>query len=57
MWRKNLMNDNIVKHMIDFIEEKEKQLQASKFSSDNQMKSDVVKAIIDELEREIKDED
>ena len=57
MWRKNLMNDNIVKHMIDFIEEKEKQLQSSKFSSDNQMKSDVVKAIIDELEREIKDED
>ncbi len=57
MWRKNLMNDNIVKHMIDFIEEKEKQLQASKFSNDNQMKSDVVKAIIDELEREIKDED
>lgn len=51
------MNDNIVKHMIDFIEEKEKQLQASKFSSDNQMKSDVVKAIIDELEREVKDED
>jgi len=51
------MNDNIVKHMIDFIEEKEKQLQASKFSNDNQMKSDVVKAIIDELEREIKDED
>ncbi len=51
------MNDNIVKHMIEFIEEKEKQLQAAKFSNDNQMKSDLVKMIIDELEREVKDED
>ena len=51
------MNDNIVKHMIDFIEEKEKQLQASKFANDNQAKADVVKSILDELERETKNED
>jgi len=51
------MNDNIVKYMIEFIEEKEKQLQASKFINENQSKSDVVKSIIDELERKIKDED
>lgn len=57
MWRKNQMNDNIVRYMIDFIEEKEKQLQASKFMNENKAKSDVVKSIIDELERKVKDED
>ena len=57
IWRKNQMNNNIIKYMIEFIEEKEKQLQASKFINENQSKSDVVKSIIDELERKIKDED
>lgn len=51
------MNDNIVNYMIKFVEEKEKQLQASKFINENQSKSDVVKSIIDELERKIKNED
>lgn len=50
------MNDKIVEHMIEFIEEKEKQLQASKFANDNQARADVVKTIIDELEREIGNE-
>lgn len=57
IWRKNQMNDNIVNYMIKFVEEKEKQLQASKFINENQSKSDVVKSIIDELERKIKNED
>lgn len=50
------MNDAVQK-MIKFIEEKERQLQAEKFSNDSQLKNDVVKAILDELEKEISNED
>jgi hypothetical protein len=45
------MNDqNVVQHMITFIEDKERQVQSSKFSSATQNKSDIVKSILDELE-------
>lgn len=52
------MNENdVVKIMIEFIEDKERQLQAEKFSSDSQAKNDVVKSILDKLDKEIKNED
>ena len=37
--------------MINFIEKKERELQANKMSVDSQVKNDVVKMILDELER------
>ena len=52
------MNEQeIVSGMITFIEEKERQLQVSKTTSDSQAKNDVVKSILDELERVTADED
>lgn len=57
MWRKIWMSDEkIVQHMIDFIDEKEREIQAKKLSNDVQAKNDVVKAILKELERETSDE-
>ena len=51
------MNDEkIVNNMINFIEEKEKEIPQSKLKSDSQLKTDVVKSILDKLESEIKDE-
>ena len=45
------MNErDIVNKMISFIEEKERQLQLNKLTAD-QAKSDIVKSILDELER------
>lgn len=40
-----------VRHLITFIEEKERQLQSNRLTSDNQVKNDIVKSILDELER------
>lgn len=58
IWRKPLMNETrIVKNMISFIEEKEHNLQAEKLSKDTQAKSDIIKAILDKLERETINED
>lgn len=53
------MNNNevIVKHMIDYIENKERQLQIDKLSNDQQAKNSIVKSILDELERNTKNED
>lgn len=52
------MNEQaVVDKMIAFIEEKERELQANKMSADNHAKNDVVKSIMDELEREITNED
>lgn len=52
------MNEQaVINKMIDFIEGKERELQANKMSADNHAKSDVVKMIIDELERETTNED
>ena len=52
------MNDQeIVQHMIEFVEQKERQFQSNKFITEQQAKNDVVKAIQDELERVTKNED
>lgn len=51
------MNEKeIVTAMISFIENKERELQSSKMSVDTQTKNDVVKSILDELERVTADE-
>lgn len=51
------MNEQaIVDKMIDFIEKKERELQTNKMSADNYAKNDVVKSIMDELERETTNE-
>ncbi len=47
-----MSKEQAVQHMVAFIEKKERELQARKFSVDvQQAKSDVVKSIMDELER------
>ena len=51
------MNEQkIIENMIQFIENKEKNLQQEKLLSTNQIRNDVVKAIIDKLEEEIDNE-
>ena len=51
------MNEReIVDKMITFVEEKERQNQLGKLTAD-QAKSDIVKSILDELERVSADED
>lgn len=42
---------DVVADMIAFIENKERELQFSKMSADTQARNDVVKSILDELER------
>ena len=50
------MNDvNIVKHMIDFVEEKEKEFLSNNLTG-SQNRTDVVNSIIKALERELEDE-
>lgn len=56
IWRLIWMNkEEAVKDMIVFIEEKERELQSNKMTAD-QARSDVVKAILDELDRVTSDE-
>lgn len=56
-WRNRQMsNDQIAEKMIEFIQEKERQLQVNKLATDGTAKTDIVKAILDELERVSKDE-
>lgn len=51
-WRILLMNnEEIVYSMISFIEQKERELQTGKMGSDSSAKSDIVKSILNELER------
>lgn len=51
------MNEQvIVDRIIAFIEQKERELQANKMSADNHAKNDMVKSIMDELERETTNE-
>ena len=58
IWRIWSMSENaVVQRMIEFIEEKERQVQAAKIANDNQIKTSVVKSILDELEREMNNED
>ena len=50
------MNEReVVNNMIAFIEQKERELQLNKLTA-NQSKSDIVKSILDELERVCVDE-
>lgn len=58
-WRIHYMNnkEDIIKHMIDYIEDRERQLQIDKLSNDQQAKKSIVKSILDELERNTKNED
>ena len=44
-------NEEIVYSMISFIEQKERELQTGKMGSDSSAKSDIVKSILNELER------
>jgi len=50
-------NEEIIEDMITFIEEAERDLQASKMSSDTKtVKTDIVNNILNKLEKEISDE-
>lgn len=51
-----MTKDKIVENMISFIEKKERNLQASKMANDGKVKTDIVTNILDELEREVSDE-
>ena len=49
--------EQVVSNMISFIEEAEKNLQASKMSNEpRSAKNDVVNSILDKLEKEVNDE-
>ena len=51
------MNENdVINNMIKFIEEKKRQLQAEKMLGESSAKNDIVKAILDELDKEISKE-
>ena len=51
------MNENdVVKNMIQFIEDKEHQLQTEKMLGENSAKNDIVKSILDELDKEVANE-
>ncbi|GAB6956276.1 hypothetical protein [Mediterraneibacter glycyrrhizinilyticus] len=49
-------NQEKVKSMIEFIETKEREIQNNSMNADSQIKGDVVKAILDELERVTRNE-
>lgn len=51
-----MTKEEIVKSMIEFIENEERNLQASKMANDNKAKTDIVNSVLEELEREINDE-
>ena len=51
-----MTKEEIVKNMIEFIENEERNLQASKIVNDNRAKTDIVNSVLEELEREINDE-
>lgn len=51
------MNENdVITNMIKFIEDKEQQLQAEKMLGESSAKNDIVKTILDELDKEISEE-
>lgn len=57
IWRITAMTkEKIVENMISFIEKEERNLQASKMANDGKVKTDIVTNILDELEREVSDE-
>ncbi len=51
-----MSSQEVVQHMVDFIEEKEKELQSDKFNSGGKTKKNVVQSILDELDSEVKNE-
>lgn len=51
-----MTKEEIVKSMIEFIENEERNVQASKMANDNKAKTDIVNSVLGELEREISDE-
>ncbi len=51
-----MSNQKIVNNLVSFIEEKERQLQAEKMVGESQAKNDIVKAILDELDKEVSNE-
>ena len=51
------MNENdVVKNMIKFIEDTEHHLKAEKMLGENSAKNDIVKSILDELDKEVANE-
>lgn len=52
-----MSKNDVVQSMVKFIEDKEKDLQASRLTSDNQAKTDIVKSILDKLDGELENED
>lgn len=56
-WRIIVMTkEEIIENMISFIEKEERNLQASKMANDTKAKTDIVNSILEELEREVNDE-
>lgn len=55
-WGMKMNNDEVVKKIIYFIEEKERLLQAAKLVNDSKAKNDIVNSILLELDREVNDE-
>ena len=53
----DLKKQAVIDHMIEFIEDKEKELQSSALEHEHNLRSTIVKAIIDELDREVANED
>ena len=51
-----MSNQKIVNNLVSFIEENERQLQAEKMVGESQAKNDIVKAILDELDKEVSNE-
>lgn len=51
-----MTKEEIVKNIIEFIEDEERNLQASKIANDNKAKTDIVNSVLEELEREINNE-
>lgn len=51
-----MTKEKIVANMISFIEKEERNFQASKMTNDNKIKTDIVNRILEELEREINNE-
>lgn len=49
--------EKIIKHMISYIEDAERELQASNFGGDSRtVRSDIVNSVLTELDREVKNE-
>jgi len=52
-----MSDERIIRHMVEFVEEKERDAQADLMKNGSKTKRDMVKIIMNELERELKNED